>query len=284
MLKQRIITAAIALPIALLVLILAPARALIVVFSMFVVAATYEIASMLTPRLEGILMSGSIDAPLKQNYPRWIVGLAVLFAVGIFVASAQDSSIAGRGMVLTGTLGSILIGCFMSPTNNIAVGRVFTLLISICYGAFPWLAAWDLYIMKENAACLIFLIAVVFGGDTGAYFGGKRFGRMKLAPRMSPNKTIEGSIAGLASSIVCGSFVNLVYGGVIGTWSTVAIASLLGGMFGQLGDLVESTFKRFSLVKDSGVVFPGHGGFLDRVDGVLFAAPVIWFILYLSHI
>ncbi|MES2745268.1 MAG: phosphatidate cytidylyltransferase, partial [Bdellovibrionota bacterium] len=64
------------------------------------------------------------------------------------------------------------------------------------------------------------------------------------------------------------------------SWPLVIAAAIFGGIFGQLGDLTESTFKRFAEVKDSGKIFPGHGGFLDRVDGLLFAAPVIWFILF----
>ena len=97
---------------------------------------------------------------------------------------------------------------------------------------------------------------------------------------MSPKKTWEGAIAGLLASLVGGSLANVFYGLTLGDPWTIAAASLFGGAFGQMGDLIESTFKRFAKVKDSGVIFPGHGGFLDRVDGVLFAAPVIWFILY----
>lgn len=282
MLKQRVITSLIALPIALGLLIFAPQTVILAVFALFTALGAWESAMMLAPKFEGILSSGRVNSEPAQSYPKWIVGLSIVFAVLVFVASAHDSPQAGRGMVLVGALGSMLIGCFCSPNNNLAIGRICILLISITYGAFPWLAAWDLYIMFDASAGLIFLIAVVFSGDTGAYFGGRRFGRRKLAPRMSPNKTREGALCGLFASVVAGILVNLGYDGSLGSWGTTIVAAALGGVFGQMGDLVESSLKRFSGVKDSGFVFPGHGGFLDRVDGILFAAPVIWFVLYLA--
>lgn len=283
MLRQRVITAVVGLPIALAILFYAPHSVILIVFALFVGLGTYEVATMMTPRMEGIMASGLVDGPLAQRYPRWLVYVSIASAVLIFVASGQDSRVAGRGMVLFGTLGSMLVACFFSPNNNLAVGRVLVVLLSITYGAFPWLAAWDLYLMEESAAGLMFLIAVVFSGDTGAYFGGKRFGRNKIAPRMSPNKTVEGALFGLLASVVGGFIINLLYGGVIGSFPVVLVATILGGMFAQMGDLVESTLKRFAGIKDSGVIFPGHGGFLDRVDGVLFAAPVIWLVLYVAR-
>ena len=119
------------------------------------------------------------------------------------------------------------------------------------------------------------LCTIVWSGDTGAYFGGKSFGRHKLAPRMSPNKTWEGSISGIISSAL-GAYLFCTFTNITPQISVIVFMAIISGMTAQIGDLVESTVKRFCDVKDSGFIFPGHGGLLDRVDGVIFAAPVVW--------
>jgi phosphatidate cytidylyltransferase len=258
-------------------LVYGPDWLLILFFMVLVGFGTYEAALMLMPRLEGAFRPG---AALREKPPAWMVPVAVFLSCLIFVGSSAYSEGAGRGMVLAGLLGSILLGSFLAPDNETAFARTMGLLITIVYGSFPWLATWDLFLMGDGARYVLFLCTVVWAGDTGAYFGGRQFGRHKLAPRMSPKKTWEGSLVGLACSLMGGVVANLVYQNSLASWTAIILASLFGGAFGQMGDLVESTLKRFSGVKDSGVIFPGHGGFLDRVDGLLFAAPIIWFILY----
>jgi len=144
----------------------------------------------------------------------------------------------------------------------------------------PWLIIWELQLIGSGSRYVILLLAIVWGGDTGAYFGGRFFGRVKLAPHMSPKKTREGAVAGLFGSVLGGFLINAFWGFSLASHEVVLYCSLAGGVAGQLGDLVESTLKRFSGVKDSGGIFPGHGGILDRVDGLVFAAPVVWAILY----
>lgn len=280
MLKQRVITAVIALPLMVAMFTFGPQWLLLIFFTVIVGLGTYETARMLMPRLESAFQQSSSSQ--TQPPPHWMVPVAVALACFIFLGSSVYSNGGGRGMVLAGLLGSILLGSFLAPDNETAFARIVGLLLAIVYGSFPWLATWDLYLMGEGSRYIFFLCAVVWAGDTGAYFGGRHFGRHKLAPRMSPKKTWEGSLVGILASTMGGLLINQLYGGQLASTQMVVLASLLGGAFGQMGDLVESTLKRFSGVKDSGVIFPGHGGFLDRVDGLLFAAPVIWFILYQS--
>jgi phosphatidate cytidylyltransferase len=129
------------------------------------------------------------------------------------------------------------------------------------------------------------VLAVVWFGDTGGYFGGRFFGKHKLAPQKSPKKTWEGAIAGLAASMTAALIFHFcLYQGLTGGFTTALACGFFGGISGQMGDLVESVIKRFTGVKDSGALLPGHGGLLDRIDGVLFAAPVIWFILYVAQV
>jgi phosphatidate cytidylyltransferase len=279
MLRTRLITAAIALPVALLVLLKGSSQVIMGLFALFVALGTYEVSSMLTPRLQEVF--GESEISEEKSGWRWPIFLSAILAVTIFLFSSHDPQFAGRGMVLVGFLGSIVIGCFCSSNNDIAFARIALLLVSITYGAFPWLAAWELYLMGGDSRYLILLATVVWCGDTGAYFVGKYKGKRKLAPRMSPNKTWEGSIGGLLASLLGACLIKLIYGDQIHHWVAIVAAALVGGAFGQMGDLVESSLKRFSGVKDSGTIFPGHGGFLDRVDGLLLAAPVIWLILYL---
>jgi len=115
--------------------------------------------------------------------------------------------------------------------------------------------------------------------DTGAYFVGSRFGRRKLAPRLSPNKTVEGAIGGLifatAMSIAWGSWIGL-------PWWHCAILGPILGFLGQIGDLCESALKRDLGIKDFGGIMPGHGGILDRFDSLLFTAPIAYYYLGLA--
>ena len=109
-------------------------------------------------------------------------------------------------------------------------------------------------------------------GDSAAYLGGRRFGRHKLAPKVSPGKTFEGALFGLAGSALIAGMTFASFG--LGPWHLGLVAGGMLGIAGQLGDLSESFLKRQAGVKDSGTLIPGHGGILDRIDALLFAFPV----------
>jgi phosphatidate cytidylyltransferase len=122
---------------------------------------------------------------------------------------------------------------------------------------------------------VLFLLAVIFLGDTGAYYVGRAFGRRPLAPRISPKKTVAGLVGGLAAS-VAGA---LVFGLLMGPGFSMVESAALGlalSLLGVSGDLFESFLKRSAGVKDAGGLVPGHGGVLDRVDGLLFGAPALF--------
>ncbi len=121
------------------------------------------------------------------------------------------------------------------------------------------------------------VLAVVFAGDTAAYYVGKTWGRRKLAPRISPGKTVEGGVAGMAASLLAGALVKSCWLQEVSWFSYVWVAAS-AGLAAQLGDLVESMLKRSVNIKDSGRLLPGHGGVLDRIDGLLFAAPVVYYL------
>ncbi len=129
---------------------------------------------------------------------------------------------------------------------------------------------------SENGSYwVLFLMWVVAWGDTGALYAGSLLGRHKLCPAVSPKKTIEGAIGGLASNLVFAwIFKLLIFNDINGL--TCTVFALLVGAVGQIGDLFESEFKRAAGVKDSGTLLPGHGGFLDRLDALILAAPAAY--------
>ena len=124
---------------------------------------------------------------------------------------------------------------------------------------------------------MIFIIAVVMGSDTGGFMGGKLLGKHALAPRVSPNKTWEGAgVAMLFATVIAGTYAS-VTGLLPPAWAITL--SIVGSVAAMTGDLVESMLKRYATVKDSGVLFPGHGGFLDRADGFIVATPILWLMI-----
>lgn len=122
---------------------------------------------------------------------------------------------------------------------------------------------------------LFFLLAVVWVGDAAAYFVGRAVGRHKLSPRISPGKTVEGAVASLLGSLLVA--VLLALGQHAIPIGVLLAAALLTNLAAQLSDLIESAFKRGAGAKDSGQLIPGHGGVLDRIDSLLLAIPVLWY-------
>ena len=121
---------------------------------------------------------------------------------------------------------------------------------------------------------ILALFGIIWVGDSAAYYVGKSLGRHPLAPKISPKKTVEGAVAGLAASVVAG-----VLGGswFLGEpWLGFGVISGATAIMGQIGDLAESALKRSAGVKDSSSILPGHGGMLDRLDSLIFAAPVFY--------
>jgi phosphatidate cytidylyltransferase len=122
---------------------------------------------------------------------------------------------------------------------------------------------------------VFFLLLVVWLGDAGAYYTGKKFGKHKMSPRISPKKTIEGGIGGVITSIVTAVVIQLTFFHEIPLVHAIAVGIVLS-IAGMIGDLAESMWKRSAAVKDSGTLIPGHGGFLDRFDSILFTAPILY--------
>ncbi len=165
-------------------------------------------------------------------------------------------------------------------------------LFGLIYVAYPLTLIPLLRGKEDGIALIVFLMVCVWSGDIAALYIGKNFGRHKLAPRLSPNKTWEGTIASVAGSVLAALLV-VVIGDQLSArgnttlhitqplWQTLLLAVVLN-IAAQIGDLLESAIKRGAGVKDSGTMLPGHGGILDRIDALLFAAPVLWYTLLLK--
>lgn len=138
----------------------------------------------------------------------------------------------------------------------------------------------------EGTLLVLLPLAVTWAGDTGAFFVGRSIGKTRLAPRVSPGKTVEGGVGGLVASTAVGVAAGFVLDG----FGTIPMSPLVGGVIGlvlgaagQLGDLAESLLKREAGVKDSGRLLPGHGGVLDRLDALFFTLPLAYGLLILTR-
>ena len=121
-------------------------------------------------------------------------------------------------------------------------------------------------------SCLLFALVITWAGDTVAYFVGRAIGKHKFAPVLSPKKTWEGAVGGFAGSLLVGVAFSKWIGVPMEQMLTMAA---VGNVAGQVGDLLESAYKRSAGVKDSGTLLPGHGGILDRIDALILAIPVV---------
>ena len=166
-------------------------------------------------------------------------------------------------------------------------------LFGLIYIAYPLTLVPLMWKQEDGPALLLFLMVCVWCGDIAALYVGRAFGKRKLAPRLSPGKTIEGAIASVVGSVLAAMAVVLVSDALTARgnlilhiaqplWQSMLLAVVLN-IAAQAGDLLESAIKRGAGVKDSGTMLPGHGGILDRIDALLLAAPVLWYILLLKE-
>jgi phosphatidate cytidylyltransferase len=147
----------------------------------------------------------------------------------------------------------------------------------------PALLGFQTGLRAMGPGWIIFLYATIWGADSAAYYIGKGFGRRKLYESMSPNKTVEGAVASVLGGALSALALKVLLSIPI-PYGQVVLLGLVTGTVTIVGDLVESMFKRDAGVKDSGTLLPGHGGILDKIDGVLFAGPVLyWALRALGH-
>ncbi|MBI2711269.1 MAG: phosphatidate cytidylyltransferase [Bdellovibrio sp.] len=205
----------------------------------------------------------------------------ILLTLGWFV-SILDMVVSQGDIPLLALVFVILFGYFLLTANRCFNGELIIhfrelalSLFGIVYLVLIPAYFYKIYQSANGREWSILFLLIVFTGDTAAYFAGKRFGKTKLYEAISPKKTVEGAVGGL----LCGAFVALIFKGFFFkalSWSAAFEVSILVGVISQIGDLCESLFKRAFGTKDSGSVLPGHGGVLDRFDGVVFSLPVMY--------
>ena len=273
---KRELAAAIAIPIVFAILFFAPPIAFHLIAAAIALAALWEFyriaekTGMPPAKTVGMLAGAAalLSAPLV-----WTDGFIGSLEAGPFSLDApQSATFAVAGAVLLAALASIGV-LFSGVAPPAALGGAAATVFGPLLIALPAIS-WS-YLRWFSPRAVVFLFGVVWVCDSCAYYGGKNFGSVKLAPSVSPNKTWEGTISGFLAATA--------FGAAAGTWLLLpqlgpwrgALAGALASSAGQIGDLVESLWKRGAGVKDSGVFLPGHGGFYDRIDSLLFAGPVL---------
>jgi len=162
--------------------------------------------------------------------------------------------------------------------NHFTFDDVSFILLSALYVGIGFL-----YFIETRDAGLHFIIyalIIVWATDSGAYFVGRKIGKNKLWPEISPNKTVEGFVGGIIVAVIFACVMQFIYPLSTG-WVSLIIVTIISSIFGQMGDLVESAIKRHYGVKDSGNLLPGHGGILDRFDSLLFVLPLLHFVQFI---
>ncbi|MCK9274186.1 MAG: phosphatidate cytidylyltransferase [Syntrophales bacterium] len=257
--QKRWITAAVAVPVILILIVYCSEAVFALFITALVLSALAEYGQMVFGK----------GMPLEKSQ---------MLAAGILLmASAYFGDIDTLHAVITFTV----LGAFILFLLRIRQApSSLDSLLKIVFGVFYIALTMSFFILTrsgENGRIWIFfLIILAFANDVSAFYVGRTWGKRKLIPLVSAGKTVEGSIAGILGAIVACSIYFIFFFKNIPVIHAV-ILGLIGSIFGQLGDLCESTIKRVSRVKDSGTFFPGHGGILDRLDAFIFIVPFVYF-------
>lgn len=203
---------------------------------------------------------------------------------------AQTAGASERGELVPAVL---LMGVFLAVVFPLArraslreyFGSAASTVFGILYLGFTlcWFFPLRFSDAYDGRALTLFLLLAIWAGDASAMLVGRTIGRHLLIPQISPRKTVEGALAGLAGSLLMAWVCSVWFWKTAGL-KTVILLTLIVAITGQLGDLVESALKRSADLKDSGGLLPGHGGLLDRIDSLVFAVPALWLTMALQKL
>jgi phosphatidate cytidylyltransferase len=205
------------------------------------------------------------------------IGIAAVAISAAFLILLPPGAIRNAVLALY-TLGAFaaLASLMRNRTPGVPKSLLIRVSESLLYPAGFLLLAPLLRAAPQGFAWVVLLVAITFATDTAAFFVGRAFGRRKLAPSISPSKTWEGAIGGVAGALIAGQVCHLFLNYSVGIFG-ILLLSAFAAVAGQLGDLAESRVKRTAGVKDSGVIMPGHGGILDRLDSIVFNLAVVYY-------
>lgn len=256
-----------------------------ILFGIFLIIAIYEFCNLIQiskalPLILGTLLYSSIT--LISHYNK-VTTLTInqLFNTNIeFTVNIQQLNIILLAITLVVSIKCILF-LFYDNIQKISTSSKYLYLVGYIILPFVFITKISFGIKDYNPKIIIGLFLLIWTNDTFAYIVGKSIGRTKLYERISPKKTIEGFLGGILFAILAGYLISKYYIKAnpefskqsILIWTSIAT---IVGIFGTIGDLIESKFKRIAGVKDSGSIMPGHGGVLDRLDSVIFVAPIIF--------
>ena len=276
---QRVMVAVVGIPFLLLVLIWAPDWATVLLLMAMCAIGAHELmhaaAGEKGKRLISPVVAAAAAVPLglyfRARTPDTL-GLSVSAAVLAAIAGLLILDLFVNAILAYGTDRAIP---FADVTAGIFAGLVFPLLLGCLL---------LLRLMPMGKALVFLPLCISFGSDTFALFAGMLFGKHKLAPYVSPKKTVEGGIGGLLGGVIgmtLFKFVSGIFMDIPLSWTGVVLLGILGSVISQIGDLSFSVIKREFGVKDYGRLLPGHGGILDRFDSVTFVAPFVWLLIEL---
>jgi phosphatidate cytidylyltransferase len=206
--------------------------------------------------------------PLPQLGYVDVTGILCVFVVGLCISVVLSRR----------SMKERMLGLAISASAFLMIGWPFSYLVALA-GPDPHVIVYGTHSRWDRPVLLLFVLIVVWVGDTAAYFVGRSFGVHKLAPAISPGKTWEGALGNLLGSVLGGWLFAYVTDAPVRLMLGAAVVASIAG---QVGDLLESVYKRAAEVKDSGTLLPGHGGVLDRIDALIFAAPAVW--VYFTHV
>ncbi|OGC21466.1 hypothetical protein A2310_03200 [candidate division WOR-1 bacterium RIFOXYB2_FULL_37_13] len=211
----------------------------------------------------------------KGYYPAYWVGniITIFFIVFSYYSVSKNWEPAHSAILTIAASLALMAGVFLKRAEDTIVDVAVTLLGMIYIG---WFFSYFIFIrsLTDHGAYFFFLMLTIWAMDIMAYLVGKKFGRHKLAPNISPHKTWEGAIAGFVTCIIASEIFSN-FAAINGTHAL--ILGLLIGLVAQLSDLVESVIKRDAGAKDSSQIIPGHGGVLDRLDSFILTAPIMYY-------
>lgn len=267
---RRILSALILIPLVVYPILFGPAYLLVALLLLATALGLWEAF-----RLVRAILAPGAGFPLMEavGYP---FGLVLALGLSVVELPISDPRLIVAVVACSIALAVISVLAFKQDQKV----RWFTAgpaaFIAVLYVAVPLgLLVW-VWRQTDGTFHLLFALIVIWAGDTAGYYVGKNFGKHKSSPRISPNKTWEGTIASFAAALLVGAVASLYFWGGDGFAEPMVLAVFLN-VAGQFGDLAESGLKRRAGVKDSSSLIPGHGGVLDRIDALLFAAPVLWY-------